>query len=103
MRGSTITTASASRRLGFIEANPGQEPNPQQIAHLIDLARMHHVRAVFSEPEYSPKILPIRSRKAPGFKIVEDLYDDSIGTDPRVHDYISMLTYDTDVIVKALK
>ncbi len=43
--------------LGFVERNPGQEPNPQQIAGLIDLAKQHHVRALFSEPEYSPKIL----------------------------------------------
>ena len=34
---------------------------------------------------------------------MENLYDDSIGTDPRVHDYISMLQYDTGVIVKALQ
>ena len=37
-----------------------------------------------------------------GIKTIEDLYDDSIGTNPRVHDYPSMLRYDTGVIVKAL-
>lgn len=88
--------------LGFIEANPGQDPNPQQVAHLIDLARSHHVRAIFSEPEYSKKLADQIASNA-GIHIVTDLYDDSIGNDPRVHDYISMLTYDTDVIVKALK
>jgi ABC-type Zn uptake system ZnuABC Zn-binding protein ZnuA len=88
--------------LGFIEANPGQDPNPQQVAHLIDLARSHHVRAIFSEPEYSKKLADQIASNA-GIRVVTDLYDDSIGTDPRVHDYISMLTYDTDVIVKALK
>jgi ABC-type Zn uptake system ZnuABC Zn-binding protein ZnuA len=88
--------------LGFVERNPGQEPNPQQIAGLIDLAKQHGVRAVFSEPEYSPKLLYSIAQGA-GVKVVENLYDDSIGNDPRVGDYISMLTYDTDVIVKALK
>ena len=43
--------------LGFVERNPGQEPNPQQIAQLIDLAKAHGVHGVFSEPEYSPKLL----------------------------------------------
>jgi ABC-type Zn uptake system ZnuABC Zn-binding protein ZnuA len=38
-----------------------------------------------------------------GVNVVTDLYDDSIGQDPRVHDYTSMLTYDTDTIVKALR
>jgi manganese/iron transport system substrate-binding protein len=88
--------------LGFVERNPGQEPNPQQIAELVDLAKQHGVRAIFSEPEYSPKLLSTIAQGA-GIGIVENLYDDSIGTDPRVSDYISMLEYDTGVIVKALK
>lgn len=88
--------------LGFVELNPGQEPNPQQIAALIDLAKAHHLHGVFSEPEYSPKLLYAIAQGA-GIKVVEDLYDDSIGTDPRVGNYISMLTYDTNVIVKTMK
>ncbi|MGD0050488.1 MAG: metal ABC transporter substrate-binding protein [Vulcanimicrobiaceae bacterium] len=88
--------------LGFIEANPGQDPNPQQVAHLIDLARAHHVQAIFSEPEYSKKLADQIASNA-GIHVVTDLYDDSIGNDPHVHDYISMLTYDTNVIVGALK
>ncbi len=90
------------KTLGFVERNPGQEPNPQQIAELIDLAKQHGVRAVFSEPEYSPKLLYAIAQGA-GVKVVENLYDDSVGTDPRVANYIAMLTYDTDAIVKALK
>lgn len=88
--------------LGFVERNPGQEPNPQQIAALIDLAKVHHLHGVFSEPEYSPKLLYAIAQGA-GIKVVEDLYDDSIGTDPRVGNYISMLTYDTNVIVKTMR
>jgi manganese/iron transport system substrate-binding protein len=88
--------------LGFIEANPGQDPNPQQIAQLIDQARAHDVHAIFSEPEYSPKLAQQIASNA-NIHIVDNLYDDSIGTDPRVHDYISMLTYDTDEIVKAMR
>lgn len=88
--------------LGFIEANPGQDPNPQQVAHLVDLARTHHVPAIFSEPEYSKKLAEQIASGA-GVRVVTDLYDDSIGTNPRVGDYISMLTYDTNVIVGALK
>lgn len=88
--------------LGFVERNPGQEPNPAQIARLIDLAKQHHVHGVFSEPEYSPKLLYSIAQGA-GIKVVEDLYDDSVGTDPRVANYIAMLTYDTGVIVQTLK
>ncbi|HUA08372.1 MAG TPA: metal ABC transporter substrate-binding protein [Candidatus Acidoferrales bacterium] len=88
--------------LGFIEANPGQDPNPEQVAHLVDLARAHHVGAIFSEPEYSKKLADQIASNA-GVSVVTNLYDDSIGSDPRVRDYISMLTYDTNTIVKALK
>jgi manganese/iron transport system substrate-binding protein len=88
--------------LGFVERNPGQEPNPAQIAQLIDLAKRHHVHGVFSEPEYSPKLLYSIAQGA-GIKVVENLYDDSVGTDPRVANYIAMLTYDTGVIVHTLK
>lgn len=88
--------------LGFVERNPGQSPNPQQIAQLIELAKAHHVHGVFSEPEYSPKILYAIAQGA-GIRVVEDLYDDSVGTDPRVANYVAMLTYDTNVIVNTLK
>ncbi|HKU68258.1 MAG TPA: metal ABC transporter substrate-binding protein [Candidatus Baltobacteraceae bacterium] len=88
--------------VGVIELSPGQDPNPAYIGQLVDLARRHNVRAVFSEPEYSPKLAQTLAKSA-GIRIVSNLYDDSIGSDPRVHDYISMLRYDTGVIVQALK
>jgi ABC-type Zn uptake system ZnuABC Zn-binding protein ZnuA len=88
--------------VGVIETSPGREPSPGEIAHLVDLAKRYHVRAVFAEPEYSPRLAQALARSA-GIKTVVDLYDDSVGTDPRVADYIGMIDYDTDVIVNALK
>lgn len=88
--------------VGIIELSPGQDPNPAYIGQLVDLAREHRVRAVFSEPEYSPKLAQTLAKSA-GIHIVSDLYDDSIGNNPQVHDYTSMLRYDTRVIVRALK
>lgn len=88
--------------IGVIELSPGQDPNPEYIGQLVDRARAHNVRAVFSEPEYSPKLAQTLARSA-GIRIVSNLYDDSIGNDPRVHDYPSMLRYDTGVIVQAMK
>lgn len=90
------------RTVGAIETSPGQQPNPQWIAQLVDQAKKYHVRAMFSEPEYSPKQVQAVAQSA-GVHIVTDLYDDSIGQDPHVHDYTSMLTYDTNTIVKALR
>lgn len=88
--------------IGVIEPSPGQDPNPAYVASLVRTAREHDVRAVFAEPEYSPKLAQTLAKSA-GIRIVSDLYDDSIGTDPRVSDYLSMLRYDTTTIVHALK
>ncbi len=90
------------RTVGAIELSPGQDPNPTYIGHLVDEARRYRVRAVFAEPEYSPKLAQALARSA-GIRTVTNLYDDSIGNDPRVRDYISMLRYDTSVIVQALR
>ena len=71
--------------VGVIEINPGQDPNPQQIASLVDLAKANHVRAVFSEPEYSAKLAQSLASSA-GIQVVSDLYDDSVGQNPKVSD-----------------
>ena len=90
------------RTVGVVELHPGAEPSPQHIAELVTLARANHVGAVFAEPEYSPKLVEALAQSA-GIKTVENLYDDSVGTDPKVADYIGMIDYDTDTIVNALK
>ncbi|MDQ2993039.1 MAG: metal ABC transporter substrate-binding protein [Candidatus Eremiobacteraeota bacterium] len=90
------------KTVGVIEINPGQDPNPQQIARLVDLAKRYHVRAVFSEPEYSAKLAQSLAASA-GIRVVSDLYDDSVGQNAKAHDYLSMMQYDTGTIVAALK
>ena len=88
--------------LGFIEANPGQDPNPHEIGRLIDLAKQHHLNAVFSEPEYSPKLAQQIAHDA-GIRIVDNLYDDSLGTDRSNENYIAMIAHDTDIILKSMQ
>jgi ABC-type Zn uptake system ZnuABC Zn-binding protein ZnuA len=89
------------RTLGVLELSPGQEPNPQYVNNLVTLARANHVRAVFAEPEYSPKLVQTLASSS-GIKTVEDLYDDSVATAGPVKDYESMLLFDTEVITGAL-
>ena len=90
------------RTVGVIETSPGQEPSPRAIADLVRLAHQYNVRAVFAEPEYSPKLAQALAESA-GIKTVTNLYDDSLGNIPQVHDYPSMMRYDTKTIVDALK
>jgi ABC-type Zn uptake system ZnuABC Zn-binding protein ZnuA len=89
------------RTLGVVERSPGQEPSPDEIASLVTLAKRYHVRAVFAEPEYSPKLVEALAESA-GIKTVENLFDDSLSEDARAKDYITMLQYDTRVIVQSL-
>lgn len=89
------------RIIGAVEPQAGSEPNPAHLADLIRLAQTNHVRAIFAEHEFSPKIAEALQRNA-GVKTLAYLYDDSVGTDPAVADYIGMIDYDTDHIVAAL-
>jgi zinc/manganese transport system substrate-binding protein len=90
------------RTIGVVELHPGAEPSPQYLGDIVRLARANHVRAVFAEPEYSPKLIEALAQSA-GITTVQSLYDDSVGTDPKVDNYIGMIDYDTDTIANALK
>ncbi|GAC1498409.1 MAG: metal ABC transporter substrate-binding protein [Vulcanimicrobiaceae bacterium] len=90
------------KTVGAIELSPGQDPSPQYIGKLIALAKHNHVRAVFAEPEYSPKLAKTLASEA-GIAIVTNLYDDSLATQGPVRNYDAMLRYDTETIVRALR
>jgi ABC-type Zn uptake system ZnuABC Zn-binding protein ZnuA len=90
------------RTLGSIEEVPGSEPSAAHLAQLIDLAKSNHVRAIFAEPEYNPKLVDAVARSA-GIPHVAVLYDDSVGTLPETRDYLTMLQTDTDTIANALR
>jgi ABC-type Zn uptake system ZnuABC Zn-binding protein ZnuA len=88
--------------LGEIEETPGSEPSAAHLAQLVDAARAVHLRAIFAEPEYNPKLVRTLARSA-GITTVAVLYDDSVGTSPQTRDYISMLETDAATIVAALR
>jgi ABC-type Zn uptake system ZnuABC Zn-binding protein ZnuA len=87
------------RSLGVIERSPGQEPSPADLAALVRLARANNVRAIFDEPQFSPKLARTLAEES-GISVVSDLYSDTLG--PAVSTYEAMLQYDTETIVRAL-
>jgi manganese/iron transport system substrate-binding protein len=89
------------RDIGAIEPSPGQEPSAAWFAKLIALARENNVRAIFAEPQFSPKLASELASSA-GIKTVSDLYDDTLGTTPSMQTYEGIMHYDVDTIVKAL-
>ncbi len=88
--------------VGSLVPAPGQEPNPRRLAELVTLAKKLHVRAVFAEPEYSKKLAHAFAGSA-DIKVVTDLYDDSIGHRAVVSNYIAMMRYNTEQLVRALR
>lgn len=88
--------------VGAIEPSPGQQPSAAYLTSLIALARANHVRAIFAEPQFSPKLAAELASSA-GIKTVSDLYDDTLGTTPQLQTYEGMLRYDVNTIVEALQ
>lgn len=58
------------REVGVIEEVPGEKPSPQELTRLVDVARRADVRVVFSEPQFSPKIVELLARDY-GLRIAE--------------------------------
>lgn len=88
--------------IGAIERSPGQEPTAADFAALVAQARAHDVRAIFAEPQFSPKLADALASDA-GIEVVRDLYDDTLGTTPALSSYEGMLRYDVTTIVEALR
>ena len=89
------------RDVGAIEPSPGKEPSAADLAALIATARANNVRAIFAEPEFSPKLAKQLADGA-GIKTVTDLYDDSLGQTPDLRTYEGMMRHDVDMIAQAL-
>jgi len=88
--------------IGAIEPSPGQQPSAAYFAALVKQARDNHVRAIFAEPQFSPKLAAQLAASA-GITTVSDLYDDTLGTTPELQTYEGMMRYDVNTIVKALR
>jgi manganese/iron transport system substrate-binding protein len=89
------------RDVGAIETSPGKEPSAAELAALIATAKADHVRAIFAEPEFSPKLAKQLAEGA-GITTVTDLYDDSLGDTPELSSYEGMMHHNVDTIVTAL-
>jgi len=89
------------RDVGAIESSLGKEPSAGDLSALIATARANNVRAIFAEPEFSPKLAKALADGA-GIKTVTDLYDDSLGQAPDLRTYEGMMRHDVNTIVQAL-
>ena len=87
--------------IGVITPSPGQDPSAGELAQLVDRVKAAHVKAVFSEAQFSPKLTQTLADEAGVQQVIADLYNDSLG-DPPADSYIGMMRYDVGRMVQAL-
>ena len=86
------------RQVAIIEESPGRSPSPRYLARLVDLIRDSGVRAVFTEPQFSP-----RSAEALAAETGVDTHEvDPEGSDLSPSMYENLMRKNTDVFIRAL-
>ena len=88
--------------IGVILANPGQEPSASELAALVEKVKAAHVKAVFSEAQFNPKLAQTLAQEAGISQVVTTLYNDALGPSP-ADSYLGMMRWNMDEIVKALR
>ncbi|SHN82519.1 metal ABC transporter substrate-binding protein [Desulfitobacterium chlororespirans] len=78
------------------------EPSAKDYAQLIELIKEHQVKAIFGEVGFNTKLV-LQLAQETGIKVVEDLYNDTLGVTPETDSYIEIMKHNTTAIVTALK
>jgi zinc/manganese transport system substrate-binding protein/manganese/iron transport system substrate-binding protein len=87
--------------IGVITPSPGQEPSAGELAQLVENVKAAHVKAVFSEAQFSPRLTQALAQEAGVQQVLTDLYNDSLG-DPPADSFLGMMRYNVQRIVQAL-
>lgn len=88
------------REVGVIEAAPGREPSPGHLQRIIADIKKYGVKAVFAEPQLSPRVAEVIAREA-GVKVL--LLDPLGGRSPYGSDYLQLMRHNLAVLAQALK
>jgi ABC-type Zn uptake system ZnuABC Zn-binding protein ZnuA len=79
------------------------KPSAQHLADLVHQIRSQHVKAIFTESSINPKLAQQIAREA-GVRVYSTLYADTLGPAGSPGEtYVTMMRYDTDLIVAALR
>lgn len=87
--------------VGTVVPSPGQDPSAGNMADLVKVIRDQHVRAIFTEAQFSPKLVQQIGDET-GAKVEGNLYDDTLG-DPPIDSYAGMMRWDADRVLAALR
>ena len=78
------------------------EPSAKDYAELLSLIKDNHVRAVFGEAGFNPKLVQQLAHDA-GVQYVGNLHDDTLSDTVGFNSYLNMIKSDTNAIVAALR
>jgi zinc transport system substrate-binding protein len=86
--------------IGVVESHPGIEPSPKEMVRLIRILKRQQVAAIFSEPQYSDKVVKTLSRASgvPFFEL------DPVATGkPAADSYEKGMRKNLEILGKAIK
>jgi ABC-type Zn uptake system ZnuABC Zn-binding protein ZnuA len=83
---------------GVVEAAPGREPSPEDIAAIVETARRIGARAIFAEAQFSPNAVEMIAEES-GAQV---LFLNPLGVPPE-YDYLDMMRYNLGEMSKALR
>ena len=83
--------------VGVIEKSPGRDPSAKELADLVDQIKTEHVKAIFNEPQFNPKLADSLAKEA-GIKTLT-LYSES---PPAGDGYIEMMRQNITTLVEGL-
>ena len=88
--------------VGVVLENVGQDPGAADLAALVEKVKAAHVRAVFSEAQFNPKLSQTLAQEAGITNVVTTLYNDALGPAP-ADTYLGLMRWNVDQIVMALQ
>jgi zinc transport system substrate-binding protein len=89
------------REVGIIEKAPGKEPTPKQLKKIVEDIRKYKIRAVFAEPQLSPKAAGAIAVEA-GVELL--ILDPVGGSDlPGRDSYLALMRYNLKTMRKAMQ
>jgi len=95
-----------ARRYGFelvgaVLSSEAQEPSPSELIALVRQVRQAGVRAVFTEPQFNPRLMDQVAREV-GVRVVPT-YSDAFPADGSIRSYADMMRVDARSIADALR
>jgi len=88
--------------IGVVLPNVGQEPTASDLAALVQKVKAAHVRAVFAEAQFNPKLAQTLADEAGISSVITTIYNDALGPPP-ADSYPGMMRWNVQHIVDALK